>query len=333
AVGELKQHANNLDLQQAFNHLGKSALAESEGDASKALAETLQLKETLLLRPLAKLLEEPHLLSGWLSLHCDCYTVIDDKICWNENPIELLADTYHFLNMGYIPGDKPPALTMIWDHDHAILQDALAFYNELNTRLGTEDWVELCSALEESKPPKKFDAKLWNRVRSAHMGFQAGTDILAILPSIAEATGFYALTVNPDLTIHIPARLTEDALQAAMVKVLVPPPVAKSDEILAESGGMYYSRETPAHEVYVKEGDHFKAGDPLFIVEVMKMFNKVYAPFSGTIAQVLVDGDGSIISKGQPIFRIIPDEVAVEVSPEDIAARRRAATSRFLQQL
>jgi multidrug resistance efflux pump len=63
------------------------------------------------------------------------------------------------------------------------------------------------------------------------------------------------------------------------------------------------------------------------------MFNKVYAPFSGTIARVLVDTDGSIISKGQPIFKVVPDEIAVEVSPEEIAARRQAATHQFLQQL
>ena len=81
------------------------------------------------------------------------------------------------------------------------------------------------------------------------------------------------------------------------------------------------------------EGDHFDAGDPLFIVEVMKMFNKVYAPFSGTVEKVLVDTDGSIISKGQPIFKIIPDEVSVEISAEDIAAQRRSVTSHFLQQL
>jgi biotin carboxyl carrier protein len=118
-----------------------------------------------------------------------------------------------------------------------------------------------------------------------------------------------------------------------MSKVLVPPPIARSDEILAESGGMFYARETPQHDVYVQEGDHFEAGDPLFIVEVMKMFNKVYAPFSGTIAKVMVETDGSIISKGQPIFKIIPDEVTIEVSPEDVAARRREVTNQFLQQL
>ena len=333
AVGELKQQANNLDLAHAYSELGKTALAQVEGDARTALAETLHLKETLLLRPLMKLLEEPHILSGWLSINRDCYTLIEGKICWNENPIELLAETYHFLNMDFLDGDAPPAASMIWDHDDAILQDALAFYSELGERLPAQDWIELCAALDADEAPEGFDAELWNRVRSAHQGYQAGVDILAILPSIAEATGFYALTVNPDLSIDIPERLTDESLQAAMAKVLVPPPIARSDEILAESGGMFYSRETPNHDVYVKEGDHFDAGDPLFIVEVMKMFNKVYAPFSGTIEKVLVETDGSIISKGQPIFKIVPDEVIVEVSAEDIAARRSAATAAFLAQL
>ncbi|MCB1706080.1 MAG: HlyD family efflux transporter periplasmic adaptor subunit [Halioglobus sp.] len=333
AVGELKQQANDLDLTHAYAELGKTALSGLEGDEKAALAETLQLKETLLLRPLSRLLEEPHILSGWLSINRDCYTLIDGKICWNENPIELLADTYHFLNMDFVAGDAPPAAAMIWDHDNAILQDALAFYAELNERLDTGDWMELCAALDADEPPAGMDEALWAQVRSAHRGFQAGADILAILPSIAESTGFYALTVNPDLSIHIPERLTDEGLQAAMAKVLVPPPQARSDEILAESGGMFYARETPAHDVYVKEGDHFNAGDPLFIVEVMKMFNKVYAPFSGTIEKVLVDTDGSIITKGQPIFKIIPDEVIVEVSAEEIAARRSAATAKFLQQL
>ena len=235
--------------------------------------------------------------------------------------------------MDYVPGDRPPAAAMIWDHDNRILQEAIDFYDELNNRLNAADWVELCSMLDEDKAPEGFDDALWARVRSAHVGFQAGADIIALLPSIAEATGFYELRVNPDLTIHIPQRLNDAELQKAMAKVLVPPPTAKSDEILAESGGMFYSRETPEHEPYVQEGDHFNAGDPLFIIEVMKMFNKYYAPFAGTIEKVLVDTDGSIIRKGQPIFKISPDERVVVESAEDIAARRREVTDGFLRQL
>ena len=93
---------------------------------------------------------------------------------------------------------------------------------------------------------------------------------------------------------------------------------------------MFYGRETPGHELYVKKGDHFDAGDPLYIVEVMKMFNKVYAPFSGTVDTVLVEEDGVIIRKGQPLFKITPDETLVVESSTDIKARRKRATGAFL---
>ena len=333
AVGELKARANDIDLRYAYQQIGQSLLEGLEGEAAGALSEALQMKESLLLRPLQRLLAEPHILSGWLSVNRDSYTMIDGRISWNENPLEMLADTYHFLNMDYGKSERHSAASMIWDHDNDILQHAVSFYNELNNRLAAEDWIELQSALAADDVPDGFDAALWRKVRAAHLGFQAGTDILAVLPSIAEGTGFYELAVNPDLTIHIPGRLLDTDLQERMAKVLVPPPMAKSDEILAESGGMFYARETPQHDVYVKQGDHFEAGDPLFIIEVMKMFNKVYAPFAGTIDEVLVDGDGVIIKKGQPIFKITPDEKIVVESPEEIAERRRTVTGEFLQQL
>ncbi len=333
AVGALKARANDIDLAYAYRQIGVKLLEGLEERAARALSETLQMKESLLLRPLQRLLAEPHILSGWLSINRDSYTVIEGKISWNENPLELLADTYHFLNMDYVRSEKHSAASMIWDHDNEILQQAIAFYDELNNRMQVQDWIELQSALESDQAPDGFDAAMWQKVRGAHRGFQAGTDILAVLPSIAEATGFYDLAVNPDLTIHIPERLTDPELQTRMAKVLVPPPMAKSDEILAESGGMFYPRETPQHDLYVQPGDHFEAGDPLFIIEVMKMFNKVYAPFAGTIEEVLVEGDGVIIKKGQPIFKVTPDEKIIVESPEEIAARRQAVTGEFLQQL
>ncbi|MCB1677912.1 MAG: biotin carboxylase [Halioglobus sp.] len=331
AVGELQQQANDMDLDYAWNQLVAHAVGDCAEAGAAALRHTLERKRTLLLRPLQRLLAQPHVLSGWLSSNRDCYTIIDARVSWNDNPIELLAATYHFLNMDYLPG--APAASMIWGHDNTILQDALDFYSELNSRLQTQDWIELQSLLEGDALPAGLGPALWQQVRAAHRGYQAGTDILALLPTIAEATGYFELSVNRDLSIHIPQRLHDKALQERMAKTLVPPPVAKSDEILAASGGMFYSRETPHHEPYVRQGDHFNAGDPLYIVEVMKMFNKVYAPFAGTVEEVVVDTDGVIITKGQTIFRITPDENIVVESPQEIAARRRAATDGFLAQL
>jgi biotin carboxyl carrier protein len=171
----------------------------------------------------------------------------------------------------------------------------------------------------------------WAAIQAAHSGYQAGMEILECLPAMARFTGFYDLDVNADMTIAFPERLLNEAHQQAMAKALAPPPVAKSNEIVAESGGMFYGREAPEAPLYVKQGQHFEAGEPLYLVEVMKMFNKVFAPFAGTIDEVLVEGDGVIIAKGQPLFRVTPDEKVEIISDEEIALSRRAHTTELVK--
>jgi biotin carboxyl carrier protein len=333
AVGELRREASSLDLAHAWKTVCRRALEATEAENQSAMLSALDLKQTLLLRPLEALMAAPHLLSGWLSVHRDAYTMIDGRVCWNENPISLLADLYHFLNMDYVHG--APASSVIWAHDHEVLEEARAFYAELDARLPADDWVAQRSLLNEAQAPQDSDLGdvSWDEIQGTHRAFQAGCAILGLLPAIAEATGFFELAVNADLTMAIPERLTDPELQDAMAKVLAPPPVAKSDEIIAASGGMFYGRESPDAPLYVERGDHFEAGDPLYIVEVMKMFNKVYAPFSGTVTEVLVEGDGVIISKGQPLFRIEPDEKIVVESPREIAARKQSVTGSYLERI
>jgi multidrug efflux pump subunit AcrA (membrane-fusion protein) len=63
----------------------------------------------------------------------------------------------------------------------------------------------------------------------------------------------------------------------------------------------------------------------------MKMFNKVLAPFSGTVLENLMAGkDGTVVAKGQKIFSIEPDERVEPESESTRAARIRAATLALL---
>ena len=96
-------------------------------------------------------------------------------------------------------------------------------------------------------------------------------------------------------------------------------------------GGTFYAREAPHLPLLIEEGEHFEAGQPLFVIEVMKMFNKVSVPFSGTLVESLMKGkDGTVVSKGQLLFRIEPDERIEEESPEAIAERVRETTRSLL---
>ena len=120
------------------------------------------------------------------------------------------------------------------------------------------------------------------------------------------------------------------AAQEAAFKQLSPPPTISGDEITAPTGGMFYAREAPDQPAFVEVGQHFDAGEPLFIIEVMKMFNKVYAPFAGTIDEVLIQEDATIVKKGEAVFKVTPDEEIVVESEAEIRAAIKAQTDQFL---
>jgi len=329
AVGRLKEMASQIDLNFAYAQIRAHYLKHA-GDQAKAYTSVLDRKLSLILRPIDALFAQPHMLAGWLSLNRHHFAARDGRIEWLCNPIELLAELYHYLHMDFEQGK--PAAYMIWDHDNELLQKALAFYAALKQKLGLTEYADLNKVLSGARPAA-IDAAQWDAAQAAHAGYQAGAELLSVLPMIALDTQFFDLTVNDDLTVTIPAELLDKTLQDKMAKVLVPPPLAKSDEILSVSGGMFYAREAPGMDSFVKEGSHFEQGQPLYIVEVMKMFNKVYAPFAGTIEKVMIDADGVIIKKGQPLFKITPDEQLVIETPEEIAERKRKRTAACLAKL
>jgi len=331
-VGLLKQEASLVDLDYAFKQIEKRALQKVQAAGKETIDATrkvLELKETLLERPIHKLVEEPHFLSAWLSEHRRDFELEGDRVIWKKNPVQVLAETYHLLHMDDQPGAA--AASVIWNHDQELLNTALGFYRKLNGKVpaGTS-FQALDTALRSAAPAFGFDAATWGDVRAAHAGYQLGLEILSVLPLVAKKVGFFDLKVREDLTVEIPERLLDADLHSAMKPVLVPPPVMKSDEIVAASGGMFYSQEAPGMPHFVEKGSHFNLGDPLYIVEVMKMFNKVLAPFAGTIDEILVEGNGTIVQKGQPLFKVTPDQKFVAEDPKEREARVRKQTDEYV---
>jgi len=333
-VGKLKDEASKLDVVYAFlatkKHYAK--LYADNPEAAKAVSETLDRKGTLLTRPMEVLLGDPHLLAGWLSINRKNFALKDGKLTWLRNPLVVLEETYEYLNMTFDP--ERPAAEVIWSHDNALLQSALTFYAELRATFGLEkdDFLKLNDILAKSKPQGGYDQATWEQIQAAHAGYELGNELFGILFLVADKTDFFAFKVEEDLEVTIPDYLNDADLQAAMKKVLVPPPATKADEIVTPGGGMYYAQEAPGMPAFVTEGMHFEKGQPLFILEVMKMFNKVPAPFAGTIDKILIEGgDGVIVQKGQPIFKVTPDEKFVEVDPKLLEKQRRDTTGEYLQ--
>ena len=222
-VGLLKEEADRLDPEAAWAAIGQE-LARKHSDQARALQDILLRKQTIVRRPLQRLIDRPHLLSGWLSRFRASWRFDNDHLRWTRNPLDVLADTYHQLNMDDQAGE-PPAF-VIWDHDARLLEKGLGFYRNLETRLGSTSFEELDALLQKPTPPAGWDEALWAKVRGAHLGHQAGLTLLGLLPIIGRNVGFDGLRMRPDLTIEIPDRLHDPKLQARMKKVLVPPPKA-----------------------------------------------------------------------------------------------------------
>ncbi|MBK9517785.1 MAG: biotin carboxylase [Anaeromyxobacter sp.] len=337
-VGQLKDEANKIDTVYAFLEMKKTYAkrmaveAPDDPAVAKAMSEVLDRKGTLLTRPMERLLEDPHLFAGWLSLNRKNYRLEGGRLIWLRNPLGILNDTYQYLNMAYDP--KAPAAEVIWGHDDELLQKAIRFYQALRKTfsLEKEEFFKLDKILESEAPQGGHDAATWGKIQAAHRGYSAGNELLGLLFMIAEKVKFFDFKVEENLDVTIPVHLNDPDLQLRMKKVLVPPPVTKADEIVSVSGGMYYGQEAPGRPRFVTEGMHFDKGQPLYIIEVMKMFNTVRAQFSGTLDKIVIQGgEGTIVQKGQPLFKITPDEKHVEVDPREVEKQRRATTGEALK--
>ncbi len=323
-VGALQKIVSDIDLDYAANML-------LEGMDDPDAKQVFRAKQTLLLRPMRRLLETPHGLAGFLGrFQGELWEVEDGKARFTQNPMRFLQELYHYLNIENAP-NKPPA-EIIWDHDEVIMENAFAFYSRIAEMGGSTDWSETQKLLEGNGGEiSGGDKDLWVACQAAHRGFQAGLDILLLIPSIGIASGFSAISVAEDFTVQFPEHFKDADESAELARHLAPPPEASPDEIVAPMGGAFYAREAPHLPLLVDEGQHFEAGQPLFIIEVMKMFNAVLAPCSGTVTENrMKDADGTIIVKGETIFKIEPDERVVVESAEEVAARKQSTTEKLL---
>lgn len=65
--------------------------------------------------------------------------------------------------------------------------------------------------------------------------------------------------------------------------------------------GTFYASPSPESESFVSMGQEIKAGDPVCIIEAMKMFNTIESDFEGKVVSILVE-TGQPVEFDQPLF-------------------------------
>ena len=122
-------------------------------------------------------------------------------------------------------------------------------------------------------------------------------EIGKLVAGLASRLGFAAGALPASLP-ELPAAAPAPALAPAPEKKAAEPVAGPT--INAPLNGTFYRSPGPGKPELAKEGDSVKAGDPLFIVEAMKLFNQIKADKPLKVIKFLVD-HGAVVSKGQPL--------------------------------
>ena len=67
----------------------------------------------------------------------------------------------------------------------------------------------------------------------------------------------------------------------------------------------FYRSAGPGKPVFVSVGDEVKKGQPICIIEAMKLFNEIESDIAGKVVKVLVD-DAKPVEYDQPLFLVDP---------------------------
>ena len=67
--------------------------------------------------------------------------------------------------------------------------------------------------------------------------------------------------------------------------------------------GTFYRSPSPGAKAFVEVGQQVNVGDPLCIIEAMKLLNEIEAERAGTIKAILIE-NGQPVEYGEPLFII-----------------------------
>jgi acetyl-CoA carboxylase biotin carboxyl carrier protein len=114
---------------------------------------------------------------------------------------------------------------------------------------------------------------------------KAGPPAVAAAPVATVAAAPAAPVPGP-----VAAPASAPAAEAPEAKVIKSPMV-----------GTFYRSASPGAKAFVDVGSAVKEGEPVCIIEAMKIMNEIEADLGGTIARILCE-NGQAVEFGQPLF-------------------------------
>lgn len=129
---------------------------------------------------------------------------------------------------------------------------------------------------------------------------------------ITEADGKVRIVkADPNAVVMTAAPLAQQAAApqvAAPAVAAAPAPVAAPAEpvghtVKSPMVGTFYGAASPGAKPFAEVGTVVKEGQPICIIEAMKIMNEIEADKSGTVTKVMCE-NGQAVEFGQPLFII-----------------------------
>ena len=104
-------------------------------------------------------------------------------------------------------------------------------------------------------------------------------------------------------TAHAAPVTVAGTLERTAAETAAATPAPTGNVVKSPMVGTFYRSASPGSEPFIEIGSTVKVGDPICIIEAMKIMNEIEADAAGTIREILCE-NGQAVEFGQPLFVI-----------------------------
>ena len=135
----------------------------------------------------------------------------------------------------------------------------------------------------------------------AELEIEEGEERVRITRAVAAAAQPMLVAAPPPAPVHVNAAAAAGPAAAAAPEP--PPPEPAGHLVKSPMVGTFYRSASPGAKPFVEVGDTVAVGDPLCIIEAMKLMNEIESDQAGVVREILVE-NGQPVEFGQPLIRV-----------------------------
>jgi len=105
------------------------------------------------------------------------------------------------------------------------------------------------------------------------------------------------------VTAAVPVVASVGAVPAATPSTPAATPEPEGHTVKAPMVGTFYRAGSPGDKAFVEVGDTVAVGEPLCIIEAMKLMNEIESDYAGVVKAIMAE-NGQPVEYGQPLILI-----------------------------